>query len=193
MPFYPSDIAFTQSVKKLQSEKGSRDAYARMEQRTGWRTTIDEELIEFLETTDMVYLGTANAEHQPYIQYRGGPPGFLKAISQKELAFADFSGNRQYISLGNLTENPKAFIFLMDYVNRRRIKLWGHARFVEDDPQLLSQLSHQDYPAEVERAIVFEIDAWDRNCPKHNSSTDSGACGGDRNRETSIENQTAGE
>lgn len=167
MTSYPSDIAFTQSVKRLQSEKGSREAYARMEQGTGWRTTVDEELVEFLRTTDMFYLGTSNDENQPYIQYRGGPPGFLKAIGSKELAFADFSGNRQYISLGNLSENSKAFIFLMDYVNRRRIKIWGHARYVEDDPQLLSQLSHEDYPAEVERAIIFEIDAWDRNCPQH--------------------------
>ncbi|HQR05288.1 MAG TPA: pyridoxamine 5'-phosphate oxidase family protein [Gemmatales bacterium] len=120
-----SDIAFTPAVKAIQSQKGSRKSYARMEQSGGWQTTVTSDLTEFLAGLDMFYLGTANAEGQPYIQYRGGSPGFLKAIDEHTLGFADFGGNRQYITLGNLSENPKAFIFLMDYANSRRVKLWG--------------------------------------------------------------------
>lgn len=115
----------------------------------------------------MFYLGTANPEGQPYIQYRGGTPGFLKKVDEKTLGFADFGGNRQYITLGNLSENPKAFVFLMDYVRSRRIKLWGKARVVEDDPALLNMLRDSTYPGKVERAILFEIEAGDVNCPQH--------------------------
>ncbi len=116
---------------------------------------------------DLFYLGTANAEGQPYIQYRGGTPGFLKAVDDKTLAFADFGGNRQYITLGNLSENPKAFIFLMDYARSQRIKLWGNARVVDDDPALLDRLRDRSYSGEVERAKLFQIEAWDVNCPQH--------------------------
>jgi len=161
-----SDIAFTPTVKSIQSEKGSRQNYARMERWGGWETAVTPRLSGFLEGLDMFYLGTANADGQPYIQYRGGPPGFLKVIDDRILAFADFGGNRQYISVGNLKANPKAFIFLMDYANSRRIKVWGEARVVENDTELLSQLSDDAYPAAVERAIVFKIDAWDVNCPQ---------------------------
>jgi predicted pyridoxine 5'-phosphate oxidase superfamily flavin-nucleotide-binding protein len=116
----------------------------------------------------MFYFATANAEGQPYVQYRGGRPGFLKVIDQRTLGFADFGGNQQYITLGNLSENPKAFIFLMDYVDRRRVKLWGRARVVEDDPALIERLRDVDYkPGRVQRAIVFEIEAWDMNCQQH--------------------------
>ena len=108
-----------------------------------------------------------HAEGQPYIQYRGGPPGFLKVVDETTLGFADFGGNRQYITLGNLSENPKAFIFLMDYARSRRIKLWGTLRVVEDDPALLDQLRDSSYPGKVERAILFTIEAWDVNCPQH--------------------------
>lgn len=167
MTTYPSDIAFTPAVKAIQKQKGSRDAYARVEQGRGWQTTITPELKAFLAGLDMFYLGTANAQGQPYIQYRGGSPGFLKVIGDRTLGFADFGGNRQYITLGNLAENPKAFIFLIDYVNSRRIKLWGTARVIDDDPDLLEQLRDSDYPGRVERAIVFSIEAWDINCPQH--------------------------
>lgn len=125
------------------------------------------ELAEFLAGLDMFYLGTANAAGQPYIQYRGGSPGFLKVLDDQTLGFADFGGNRQYITLGNLSENPQAFIFLMDYAHRRRIKLWGRAKVVENDPELLHKLADADYPANVERAIVFTIEAWDMNCAQH--------------------------
>lgn len=163
----PSDIAFTPAVKAVQAEKGSRHGYARMEQGTGWQTTVTPELRAFLSELDMFYLGTANAHGQPYIQYRGGSPGFLRVVDEQTLGFADFAGNRQYITLGNLSENPKAFIFLMDYARRRRIKLWGQARVVEADTALLDRLRDPTYPGKVERAILFQIETWDMNCPQH--------------------------
>ena len=163
---YPSDIAFTAAVKGVQTAKGSRDRYAKVERR-GWRTRVTPDLAGFLGGLDMFYLGTASAEGQPYIQYRGGSPGFLKVLDEKTLAFADFGGNRQYVTVGNLSENPRAFLFLMDYANQQRVKLWGTARVVEDDPGLLDQLRDPDYPAKVERAIVFTVEAWDINCPQH--------------------------
>ena len=167
MPKYPSDVAFTPAVKAIQKQKGSRETYSQMERGRGWRTTATPDLAEFLADLDMLYLGTANAEGQPYIQYRGGSPGFLKVVDEHTLGFADFGGNRQYVTLGNLSENPQAFIFLMDYANRRRIKLWGQARVIEDDPQLLERLRDPAYHATVERAILFAIDAWDVNCSQH--------------------------
>lgn len=163
---FPSDVAFTPAVKALQSRKGSRSTYARVE-RGGWETRVTPELTDFLAGLDMFYLGTASADGQPYVQYRGGPPGFLKVVDDTTLGFADFAGNRQYVTLGNLSENPKAFIFLMDYATRQRIKLWGEARVVEDDPALLERLSDPAYPGRVERAILFRIAAWDVNCPQH--------------------------
>ncbi|CAN5479691.1 pyridoxamine 5'-phosphate oxidase family protein [soil metagenome] len=166
MRTYPSDVAFTPTVKAIQKAKGSRNSYARVEQ-SGWQTRVTPDLEEFLSSLDMFYLGTANAEGQPYIQYRGGSPGFFKVINDQTLAFADFGGNRQYITLGNLAENSKTFIFLMDYANSQRVKLWGTAKVVEDDPALLDQLRNPDYPGKVERAIVFTIEAWDINCPQH--------------------------
>ncbi len=164
---FASDVAFTPAVKAMQTEKGSRAGYAKVEQGPGWQTSVTPELTAFLAGLDMFYLGTANAEGQPYIQYRGGAPGFLKVIDEKTLGFADFGGNRQYITLGNLDDNSKAFIFLMDYANSRRIKLWGTARVVEDDPDLLERIQDPDYPGRVERAILFSIEAWDVNCPQH--------------------------
>lgn len=164
---YPSDIAFTPAVKAIQSRKGSRSAYAKVERGRGWQTQVTTELAAFLSELDMFYLGTANAEGQPYIQYRGGSPGFLKIVDDRTLGFADFAGNQQYITLGNLSENPKAFIFLMDYVHSRRVKLWGTARAVEDDPALLNKFRDPSYPGVVERAILFTIEAWDVNCPQH--------------------------
>ena len=166
MTKYPSDVAFTTAVKAIQSAKGSRQSYAKVEQH-GWQTTVTPDLELFLSELDMFYLGTANREGQPYIQYRGGAPGFLKVIDEKTLGFADFDGNRQYISLGNLSENSKAFIFLIDYVHSRRIKLWGNAKVVEGDAALEEKLRDPDYPAKVERVILFEIEAWDINCPQH--------------------------
>ena len=163
----PSDIAFTPAVKALQSENGSRASYARMERTTGWSTEVTSDLAGFLAQLDMFYLGTANASGQPYIQYRGGPKGFLKVLDRHTLAFADFGGNRQFISTGNLSENAKVFVFLMDYANQRRVKLWGTARVVTGDPELLARLSDPSYDARPERAIVITLEAWDANCPQH--------------------------
>lgn len=164
---YSSDIAFTPAVKSIQTDKGSRGSYSRMEAGGSWQTTVTPELEAFLAELDMFYMGTANAEGQPYIQYRGGSPGFLRVLDESTLGFADFGGNRQYITLGNLSENPKAFLFLMDYARSRRIKLWGNARIVEGDPEVLDRLRDPAYPGKVERAILFQIEAWDINCPQH--------------------------
>ena len=167
MSHYPSDIAFTPTVKSIQADRGSRSAYANVEQNHPWQSTVTPQLEDFLAELDMFYLGTANANGQPYIQYRGGPPGFLQVLDERTLAFADFGGNQQYISLGNLADNPQTFLFLMDYANRRRIKVWCTAHVIEDDPELLARLGDPTYPGRVERAIVFTIKAWDVNCPQH--------------------------
>ena len=162
-----SDIAFTPAVKSVQTRKGSREAYAKVEARGGWRTEIDGDLAARLADTDSLYLATATADGQPYIQHRGGPKGFVKILDKNTIAFADYSGNRQYITQGNLSENPKAYIFAMDYARRRRVKIWGEARVVEDDPALLQSLMPKDYRARPEQAVVFKIAAWDTNCPQH--------------------------
>lgn len=164
---YTSDIAFTPSVKVIQEKFHSRSSYARMEQSGGWQSGVTEELTQFLNNMDSFYLSTSNASGQPYTQHRGGPKGFLKTIDNKTLAFADFSGNRQYITAGNLSENDKAFIFLMDYPNKTRIKIWGTAKVVVDDKELLESLSDPSYKARLERVIVFTVEAWDMNCRQH--------------------------
>ena len=164
---YSSDVAFTPAVKAIQTRKGSREAYANVEQRGGWRTEIDENLAAFLGETNSFYLATASADGQPYIQHRGGPKGFVKILDKTTIAFADFGGNRQYITQGNLSENPRAHIFVMDYANRRRVKLWGEARVVDDDPALMQSLMPQGYKARPEHVILFKIVAWDTNCPQH--------------------------
>jgi uncharacterized protein len=164
---YSSDVAFTPAVKAIQTRKGSRGAYAHVEQKGGWRTEIDENLTAFLADTNSVYFATASADGQPYIQHRGGPKGFVRILDKNTIAFADYSGNRQYITQGNLTENPKAHIFVMDYAHRRRIKIWGEARMVDDDPALLQSLMPQGYKARPEQVILFKISAWDTNCPQH--------------------------
>lgn len=162
-----SDIAFTPSVKAEQERNGSRAQYARMEQAKGWASTVTPDLAAQIDAARSFYLGTANAEGQPYIQHRGGPPGFLRVLDERTLAFADLSGNRQYITAGNLAENPRAFIFIMDYARRRRVKIWGRARIIEDDDALLAQLRPAQGDVIAERVIVFTIEAWDRNCPQH--------------------------
>ena len=167
MPAPTSDVAFTPTVKTLQARKGSRPAYARMEQGHGWAARITPDLQAEVEAQISVMLATANAEGQPYVQHRGGPPGFLKVLDEHTIAFADFAGNRQYITQGNLADNPRAFLFLMDYARRRRIKIWGRARVVEGDAGLLTRLMPQGYAARPEQVILFEVAAWDVNCPQH--------------------------
>lgn len=164
---YTSDIAFTPAVKELQKKYNSRNSYARMEVNGGWQSEITPQLKQFLNGLDSFYLGTSNADGQPYIQHRGGPKGFLKVLDKKRLVFADYSGNKQYISTGNLSENNKGFIFLMDYPNRTRIKIWGTINVIFDDEELLDSLSDSSYRARLERAMIFTVDAWDANCPQH--------------------------
>jgi predicted pyridoxine 5'-phosphate oxidase superfamily flavin-nucleotide-binding protein len=146
--------------------RGSREAYARQEARGGFRTLVDDGLADFLTGIDTAYFATANAAGQPYAQHRGGPKGFIRVLDDRTLGFADFTGNKQYISTGNLADNDKAFLFLMDYAHRRRIKIWGRAR-VSDDPAVISALMPENYSARPEQAILFTVDAWDVNCPQH--------------------------
>ncbi len=166
-PQFVSDVGFTDAVKAVQGRLGSRKGYARMEAGRGWEHEITPELRAFIAERDSMYLATASADGRPYVQHRGGPRGFLRVLDEKTLAFGDFGGNKQYISVGNLSENDGAFIFLMDYVNRRRIKIWGRARVVEDDPALLEKLSDPAYGEPAQRAFVFHVEAWDVNCPRH--------------------------
>ena len=164
---FSSDVAFSPTVKAIQARKGSREAYSRVEQQGGWRSEIDDHLAAVLAAANSFYLATASADGQPYIQHRGGPKGFIKILDKSTLAFADFSGNRQYITQGNLADNPKAYIFLMDYAHRRRVKIWGEARVVEDDAALTASLMPQGYKARPEQVVLFKIAAWDTNCPQH--------------------------
>ncbi|WP_035669677.1 pyridoxamine 5'-phosphate oxidase family protein [Bradyrhizobium liaoningense] len=163
---YASDVAFSPAVKAIQARKGSREAYARSEQR-GWRTEVDDNLAAFLADANSFYFATASADGQPYIQHRGGPKGFLKVLDKQTLAFTDYAGNQQFITQGNLSENPKAYIFVMDYAHRRRVKIWGEARVVEDDEALTTSLMPKGYRARPEQVILFKIAAWDTNCPQH--------------------------
>jgi predicted pyridoxine 5'-phosphate oxidase superfamily flavin-nucleotide-binding protein len=138
-----------------------------MEENGTWESTVTPDLRRFVEASRSFFMATANREGQPYIQHRGGPPGFLRVLDERTLGFADYAGNRQYITLGNLAENPKAHLFLMDYAQRRRVKIWGEARVVEDDAELVRKLMPEDYRARPERAILFTVAAWDTNCPQH--------------------------
>lgn len=162
-----SDVAFTPTIKAIQAQRGSRKAYAEMESRGGFATEITPDLSAFIAECDSFYLATATADGQPYVQHRGGPKGFLRVLGPTTLAFADYRGNRQYISTGNLTDNPRAFIFLMDYANRQRVKIWGRAQVVENDPALVASLMPAGYRAKPEQAIFFEVAAWNGNCPQH--------------------------
>lgn len=165
---YASDVAFTESVKQIQRERGSRKSYERLEQqRGGFASAITPEVAAYIAERESAYLATANAVGQPYVQHRGGAPGFIRVLDPQTLAFADFTGNRQYITTGNLAENNRAFLFLMNYAAGERIKIWGHARVVTGDPQLLAQLVDPHYDGRVEQAIVFNVTAWDANCSQH--------------------------
>jgi predicted pyridoxine 5'-phosphate oxidase superfamily flavin-nucleotide-binding protein len=164
---YSSDIAFTPAVKAVQERKGSRQSYARMEDSGSWKTRITPDLSVFIESQTSAFLATANLQSQPYVQHRGGPPGFLKVLDDQTIGFVDFIGNRQYITIGNLAENPKAHLFLIDYVHRRRVKIWGEARVIEGDAELTSRLMPKGYKARPSQVIVFKALAWDANCPQH--------------------------
>jgi len=161
-----SDLVFPPAVRQAQAERGSAAGYARrMEQ--GFPDTVTPELAAFIAEQDTAFLATASADGQPYIQHRGGPKGFIKVIDARTLGFADYRGNRQYITLGNLSENDRAYLFLLDFSRRQRIKLWGCARVVENDDSLIAQLFDHGYKARPERVILFTITAWDVNCSQH--------------------------
>ena len=164
---FSSDVAFTPTVKAVQARKGSRAAYGRMEDKGGWQTTITPDISQFISMQTSAFLATVNAEGQPYIQHRGGPAGFLHVLDDKTIGFADFAGNRQYITQGNLAENPKAHLFLIDYMHQKRVKIWGEARVVEGDSELMSKLMPEGYKARPEQVILFTVSAWDANCPQH--------------------------
>jgi predicted pyridoxine 5'-phosphate oxidase superfamily flavin-nucleotide-binding protein len=166
-PVHSSDVAFTHAVKAVQNRRGSRRAYAKQEERGGWATVIDADLKRFVEAQTSVFLATASSEGQPYIQHRGGPAGFLRVIDESTVGFVDFTGNRQYVTTGNLAENPKAFLFLIDYAARRRIKIWGSARVVEGNAELTAKLMPANYKARAEQIILFAVTAWDANCAQH--------------------------
>jgi predicted pyridoxine 5'-phosphate oxidase superfamily flavin-nucleotide-binding protein len=164
---FSSDVAFTPSVKAVQARKGSRRSYGLMEERGSWKTHITPDLAVFIAAQTSIFLATANAAGQPYIQHRGGPAGFLHVLDETTLGFADFSGNRQYITQGNLAENSKAHLFLIDYAHRQRVKIWGEARVVEDDAELTARLKPDGYKARAEQVILFTVSAWNANCPQH--------------------------
>lgn len=162
-----SDVAFSPAVKQVQSERGSRAAYSRMERDGGFETEVTESLRAFLAQVDTGFLATASAEGQPYIQHRGGPRGFIRALDNHTLGFVDFVGNRQYISTGNLSENERICLFLIDYAHQRRVKVWGTARTVPATDELLAQLAPAEYRARPEQVVLITVSAWDVNCPKH--------------------------
>ncbi|MGE0038295.1 MAG: pyridoxamine 5'-phosphate oxidase family protein [Xanthobacteraceae bacterium] len=161
-----SELVFTPAARREQAKRGSARSYER-KVAAGFPGLITPELAAFIAELDTVFLGTASAAGAPYIQHRGGPKGFVKVLDEHTLGFADYAGNRQYITLGNLTENDRAYLFLLDFAGRRRIKVWGRARVVEDDPNLLERLADPGYRARPERAILFTVEAWDVNCPQH--------------------------
>ena len=159
----PEDVMFSPAVKAEQVRLGSREAFEDRD----WQTEITDDLRQFLDAIDTFFFATASADGRPYIQHRGGPPGFLKPIGSHMLAFADFAGNRQYITLGHLKENDRAHIFILHYATQQRLKLWGRARVIEDDAELMERLVDPSYKAKPQRAIAFRIEAWDSNCRQH--------------------------
>jgi predicted pyridoxine 5'-phosphate oxidase superfamily flavin-nucleotide-binding protein len=164
---YSSDVVFTPTVKALQARKGSRGAYGRLEEKGAWRTTITPDLKAFIEAQTSVFLATVNAAGQPYIQHRGGPAGFLRVLDEHTVAFVDFSGNRQYVTQGNLSDNPKAHLFLIDYAHKKRVKIWGEAKVIEGNDKLITALTPDGYKARPEQVVLFTVTAWDANCPQH--------------------------
>jgi predicted pyridoxine 5'-phosphate oxidase superfamily flavin-nucleotide-binding protein len=161
-----SDIVFPEAARQAQEQRGSAKAYARKLD-SGFPDRITPDLAGFIGTLDTAFLATVSAQGAPYIQHRGGPKGFIKVLDGKTLGFADFAGNKQYITISNLAGNDRAYLFLLDFANRQRIKLWGRARVVENDPALMERLVDPGYRARPERAILFTVQAWDVNCSQH--------------------------
>jgi predicted pyridoxine 5'-phosphate oxidase superfamily flavin-nucleotide-binding protein len=164
---HSSDIAFSPAVKKVQGARGSRAAYARMEKSGGFETTVTSDLRVFLRQIDTAFLATASADGQPYVQHRGGPKGFIRPLDDRTLAFVDFVGNRQFVSTGNLSENERVCLFLIDYARRRRVKVWGTARTVPATDELIAALTEPGYRMRPEQVVLVSVSAWDANCPQH--------------------------
>jgi uncharacterized protein len=162
-----SDVAFSDSVKAVQTLRGSRAHFENIEARGGWATELNAEITRFIGQVTTAYLATASADGQPYVQHRGGPAGFLRVIDRTTLGFVDFKGNRQYVTTGNLAENPRAHLFLMDYQGQQRVKLWGRARMIEGDDALTQRLFPDGYHARIEHVVMFNIAALDINCSQH--------------------------
>ena len=169
MPDRYLEIATTDAVKQLQERWGSRATYGRFESGPDRHHQLGPEEIAFIEAQDSFFLASINEAGWPYVQHRGGPPGFLKILGENQLGFPDFRGNRQYLSFGNLLRNPKVSLFLIDYPARTRLKIFGHATLAEGDalPQELRELSASESNAKVERGIVIQVEAFDWNCPKY--------------------------
>jgi uncharacterized protein len=161
-----SDIVFPPAARRAQAERGSARAYEKRIA-AGFADRVTAELAGFIAELDTAFFATVSTAGAPYIQHRGGPKGFIKVLDEKTLGFADYAGNRQYITISNLAENDRAYLFLLDFARQRRIKLWGRARVVENDPALLARLSDAGYRARPERAILFTVEAWDVNCSQH--------------------------
>jgi len=161
-----SDIVFPPAARQAQAERSSADLYAKRIA-AGFPDRITPELAVFIAGLDTAFLATVSAAGAPYIQHRGGPKGFIKVLDDRTLGFADYAGNRQYITISNLADNDRAYLFLLDFAARRRIKIWGRARVVENDPALLTRLADPGYRARPERAILFMVEAWDVNCTQH--------------------------
>ena len=161
-----SNLVFPPAARKAQAERGSDRLYEKQVQ-SGYPDTVTPDLADFIAQLDTAFLATVSENGAPYIQHRGGPKGFIKVIDDKTLGFADYRGNRQYITIGNLVGNDHAFLFLLDHANRQRIKVWGRTRVVEYDDALIAKLFDDGYRAKPERAILFTIDAWDVNCSQH--------------------------
>jgi len=162
----PDEVMFSPAVRTEQACRGSREAYARRAAAGRFARELSAEVMAFIAARDSAYLATASADGQPYVQHRGGPPGFLQILNNHTLAFLDYPGNRQFISVGHLAENERAFLFLMDYASARRLKLWGRAQ-VSNDPELIASLVPPAGTRRVEHAIVFTVLAWDWNCSQH--------------------------
>ncbi len=160
-------LAFSPAVKAVQSHCGTREQGLRIERRTPANDRLNDDLISYVSAADSFFIGTASSDGWPYMQHRGGPSGFLKVLDDRTLAFADYAGNRQYITVGNLSENNRVLLFLIDYERGRRLKVWGRAALIDDDPELFARVADPSYPAKVERVIRIDIEAWDLNCRQH--------------------------
>ncbi len=191
-----SDVVFPAAARRAQAERGSARVYAK-KIAAGFPDRVTPELAGFIAELDTAFLATVSAEGAPYIQHRGGPKGFIKVLDDRTLGFADFAGNKQYITISNLAGNDRAYLFLLDFANRQRIKVWGRARVVENDPALMERLVDPGYRARPERAILFTIEAWDVNCSQHiteryTQGEIAGAVAGLRERIASWRRKTRG-